>query len=152
MKSTKSFSILVIFFVCSASLIASEPLEQLENGPLEVADTNQTSDQGPKKEGKIDIIACANGDWVKCGISLGKFVFSMITWQDGGQIPILGQTCTVSVRGRISSWKWVWDAKLRCPFGQEGSGRGYKSRTGAAEAATRDFFQKNAALIESMQG
>ncbi len=64
----------------------------------------------------------------------------------------MGQQCIPSIKGRISRWRWVWDGRFRCPFGQEGVSGGFKSRTGAVEHAMKDFFSKNANLIATMQG
>lgn len=148
MKSVVNFLFLEIFVIFSLNLIASQPSG---NEPLEAASTNAANQLDRKSAPKIDLVACASGDWVRCGISLGQYVFSLLTWQDGAQIPILGFTCTISIRGRVSSWKWVWDGRLSCSFGQDGLSRGWKSRTSAAEEATKDFFRVNAAVIESIQ-
>jgi len=107
--------------------------------------------QLPESAKSINVAACASGNWVPCGLSLGGFVFGLHSWQDGAKIPILGRECTVSTKGRIRKFKWVWDGRLRCPFGHEGSSGGHKSRNGAAEWAVKDFFGKNANLLNSMQ-
>ena len=103
------------------------------------------------QKASVDIVACASGNWVTCGISVGSVVFSLHTWNEGQLVNVLGYQCTPSVKGRISKFKWVWDGRFRCPFGQEGLSRGYKSRTGAIENAMKDFFSKNSNLIASMQ-
>jgi hypothetical protein len=98
----------------------------------------------------IDVVACVSGDWFKCGITVGTFLFSLHTWNEGQTVNVLGYQCTPSLKGRIHKFKWVWDGRFRCPFGQEGNSRSYKSRTGAIDAAIRDFFAKNTNLISTM--
>ena len=125
MLSVKTISIFFVLMISSASLISA----------------NQS----------VDVAACASGNWVTCGISLGSFVFDLLTWHDGGSFPLLGHTCDISVKGRISHFHLVYDGRVKCPFGQEAESKGWKSSHGAAEEATKKFFLINSDLINSMQ-
>lgn len=53
-------------------------------------------------------------DFVSLGIQIGSIVFNLHSWNDGQKVPFLGASCTPSLKGRISSFKWKWDAKFSC--------------------------------------
>ena len=55
-----------------------------------------------------------------------------------------GHKLSLSSKGRLHSWKWVWDATVKdLTTGIEGSSRHYKSRGGAIEHAVQDLLGKN---------
>lgn len=99
---------------------------------------------------KIDVMACSTGDWVKCGVSIGGFLFNVFSWNDNSVIPINGYECVVKLKGRVRKLQLVWDGKFVCPFNsQQGTTKGWKNPKTAAQKAVQDFFAKNGDLIQS---
>lgn len=103
-----------------------------------------------QKASILDLTSCIQGDWVKCGVSFVKIVWKVFNWQKGGKVIILGYECDVKIKGRLSHFQLVWDGRVKCPFGQEATSKGWKSAKGAGENAAKEFFKKNSALIQSM--
>jgi len=46
--------------------------------------------------------------------SFVNIIFGLHSWDSGKQVPFLEVKCYPSSKGRISSFKWKWDAKLEC--------------------------------------
>lgn len=140
-----------LFFV--GLVVNSIKAQQTEDEQLNRAES-KTGTLNAKAAGAGDIIniaECINGNWISCAKSI-QFVYGLFSWNDGGTVKILGQDCTIQVKGRIRKFKWVYDGRCRCPFGREAESKGWKSARGAAEHAVMEFFNINQDLIKSMQG
>lgn len=99
---------------------------------------------------KLDIISCIAGEWTECGFSAIRFVYSALSWQDGGKVYILGRECKIKLKGRFRGIHFVWDGRTKCPFGQEGKTKGWKNPRTAAQKSVQEFFKNNQMIIESM--
>ena len=85
-----------------------------------------------------------NGNFSLCASELTKTIGLLHDW--GGNVPMkrCGLPCTVKSKGRLSKWKWVWDARFQCNARAPGiiGGATQESRNGAVEWAIKDFFSK----------
>jgi len=81
---------------------------------------------------------------------LAQQLISIHQWNDGTTADFMGYQCTSGVKGRIHSLKWVWDGRFSCPSWTSitGNSRGFTGRSGAIEAAIKDFITK--ALEENL--
>lgn len=109
---------------------------------------------GSTSSSTIDISVCSNGDWSACSATFsyiaGGFISSFFSFQNHGTVTILNRICDVSVKRRISHWKIVNDGRVSCPFGKSSEARGYKKARDAAHEALKQFYQINAAVIQTM--
>ena len=96
-----------------------------------------------------EISACLGGSWKSC-LGLGTGLISqgikLHSWDDGTTHSMFGTTCRSSVKGRVSSFKWVWDARFSCdsyPF----EGRGVETGRGSAvNTAITDWVNQAASV------
>ena len=96
------------------------------------------------------LVACAQKEWVTCGITLGTSLYNIIDkisgWRDGKQsVPAFGGTCIGEYRGGFNNWQWKYSGKFSCEhvsrtiFGQSSK---LKSRHGAILRSMEDFVQQ----------
>ncbi|CAF3036139.1 unnamed protein product [Rotaria sp. Silwood2] len=85
------------------------------------------------------------------GAGLIMPVIDLHSWNDGAAQSMFGTTCRSSLKGRLSSFEWKWDARFSCdnyPFVGQATRQGKSS---AIEAAFVDWMNQanNAGLFSS---
>jgi hypothetical protein len=62
--------------------------------------------------------ACEPGshsdNWKECANSLSTLIWNTHSWYDDQPITICKLKCTRKLKGRVSKFHWVWDAKFGC--------------------------------------
>ncbi len=90
--------------------------------------------------------ACATGlvtgTFVTCIGALAGSIYQIHQWGEDTPMSICGNPCSGSLKGRISSFEWKWDAKFKCDNkGQGILGKSTAlSRDGAMKGALQDWI------------
>ena len=84
------------------------------------------------------------GNYIGCAAALANSIWKIHHWGADTTIDICGNECTGNLKGRLSHWKWKWDAKFQCLAKAPGI-VGYStalSRNGAMEHAINNWMIK----------
>lgn len=90
---------------------------------------------------KYCVKSISTGHHDSCLYQVFQSFFKFHNWSDEEPFTFCGNLCSISLKGRISNWKWIWDARFRCQNkapGIEGLASRL-SRPGATEWAINDF-------------
>jgi len=90
-------------------------------------------------------IGFQTGDWSDCANSLSTLIWDTHTWYDDQPIIICKLKCTPRFKGRVSNFRWVWDAKFECGEHDPdiiGEAHGFKSRRSAMKRAIAESIEK----------
>jgi hypothetical protein len=85
------------------------------------------------------------GDWKDCANSLSTLIWNTHTWYDDQPITICKLKCARLLKGRVSNFQWVWDAKFACEEqapGMIGEARGFKTRRNAMKHAIAQTIEQ----------
>ncbi|CAF0745415.1 unnamed protein product [Adineta steineri] len=85
------------------------------------------------------------GDWKECASRLSTLIWDAHTWYDNQPISICKIKCTRVLKGHVSKFKWVWDAKFHCEEkapGIIGKARGFKTRREAMQSAISQTIEQ----------
>ena len=104
----------------------------------------------PSNEIAAGVAACAQKDWITCGLKLGRSLYDEITklfgWRDGQQsVPAFGGTCIGGYRGGFNNWQWKYSGTFSCDHVSRtiaGQSSKFKSRDGAIRRSMEDFVEK----------
>ena len=101
---------------------------------------SETSFEFPAKECAGVII----GNYAGCAAALAQSIWTIHQWGEDTPITVCGNSCIGNLKGRISSWKWKWDAKFQCPDKTQGivGESTALSRDGAMQHAIEDWINK----------
>ena len=84
-------------------------------------------------------------DWKDCAHSLSMLIWTTQTWYDNQPIKICRLQCARKLKGRVSNFQWVWDAKFECGErapGIIGEARGFQVRRNAMEQAIAQTIEQ----------
>ncbi len=84
-------------------------------------------------------------DWQDCANNLSTLIWNTHTWYDNDPIRICKLQCSRKLKGRVSNFQWVWDAKFECKEhapGILGEARGFKSRQNAMKQAIAQTIEQ----------
>ncbi len=104
---------------------------------------SETSFEFPAQECATGLVT---GNYVACIGALANNIWKIHQWGEDTPINICGNQCTGNLKGRISSFKWKWDAKFRC----QNKGQGILgqstalSRDGAMNGAIKEWITQAA--------
>jgi hypothetical protein len=85
-------------------------------------------------------------NWKDCANNLSTLIWNTHTWYDNQSIRICKLQCSRKLKGRISNFQWVWDAKFQCEShapGIIGEARGFKTRRNAMEQAIAQAIEQS---------
>ena len=88
-------------------------------------------------------------DWKDCANSLSMLIWDTQTWYDNQPINICKLQCARKLKGRVSNFQWVWDAKFECGErapGIIGEARGFQVRRNAMEQAIAQTIEQGMLL------
>jgi hypothetical protein len=91
-------------------------------------------------------VTALTGNYVGCIGALANSIWKLSQWGEDTPVTVCGNQCTGSVKGRLSKWKWKWDARFQCQNkgqGILGTSTAY-SQNGAMEHAIQDWITKAA--------
>lgn len=83
--------------------------------------------------------------WESIANAAVQSLISLHSWGNENSVNYLNAPCKSSIKGRVSSFKWKWDAKFVCYGrfnGLKGSSRGSSGRTSAVRKAVQDFTRQ----------
>jgi hypothetical protein len=86
------------------------------------------------------------GNWKDCANSLSTLIWNTHTWYNDQPIIICKLKCTRTLKGRVSNFQWVWDAKFECGEqapGMIGEARGFKTRRNAMKHAIAQTIEQS---------
>lgn len=86
-------------------------------------------------------------NYVDCIGALASSIRKIHQWSEDTPITICGKTCTGNLKGHLSKWEWVWDAKFHCQDIAQGIyGRGSApGRDSTMQKAIEDWITKASA-------
>ncbi len=85
------------------------------------------------------------GNWKDCANSLSTIIWNTHTWYDNQPISICKLQCSRKLKGHVSNFQWVWDAKFECKErapGIIGVARGLKIRQNAMKQAIAQTIEQ----------
>ena len=90
--------------------------------------------------------SCETGNWKDCANSLSTLIWNTQTWYDNQPINICKLQCSRKLKGRVSHFQWVWDARFECREhapGIIGEARGLKIRQQAMKQAIAQTIEQS---------
>ncbi len=90
-------------------------------------------------------IGYETNNWKDCANSLSILIWNTHTWYDDQSIRICKLECSRKLKGHVSNFQWVWDAKFQCEEHAPdfiGEARGLKTRRNAMQQAIAQTIEQ----------
>ena len=84
-------------------------------------------------------------NWKDCANSLSTLIWNTHTWDDNQPMHICELQCSRKLKGHVSDFQWVWNAKFQCEEqapGIIGEARGFKIRRQAMQHAIAQTIEQ----------